>query len=133
MIRQDAWNALGQPDHFVRYAVDGVWTPWEYVNPPMQLGVEYRTTERYSGKPVYAKAVNIGKLFSSYDRKEVDHGVSDMEACIECKGLVGQQNLIPNKDVTSVTVDSTTIVIEHNGFSGQPEAVVIIKYTKSTD
>ena len=56
-----------------------------------------------------------------------------MEACIECKGLVGQQNLIPNKDVTSVTVDSTTIVIEHNGFSGQPEAVVIIKYTKSTD
>ena len=133
MIRQDAWNALGQPDHFVRYAVDGVWTPWEYVNPPMKIGVEYRTTERYSGKPVYAKAVNIGKLFSSYDSKEVDHGVSDMEACIECKGLVGQQNLIPNKDVTSVTVDSTTIVIEHNGFSGQPEAVVIIKYTKSTD
>ena len=26
---------------------------WEYVNPPMQLGVEYRTTERYLGKPVY--------------------------------------------------------------------------------
>lgn len=133
MIRQDAWSALEQPDHFVRYAVDGVWTPWEYVNPPMQLGVEYRTTERYNGNPVYAKAVNIGKLFSSYDSKEVDHGVSDMEACIECKGLVGQQNLIPNKDVTSVTVDSTTIVIEHNGFSGKPEAVVIIKYTKSTD
>lgn len=111
----------------------GGWQPWEWINPPTLLGVEYRTTERYSGKPVYAKAVNIGKLFSSYDSKEVDHGVSDMEACIECKGLVGQQNLIPNKDVTSVTVDSTTIVIEHNGFSGQPEAVVIIKYTKSTD
>ena len=27
--------------------------PWEWVNPPMKLGVEYRTTERYLGKPVY--------------------------------------------------------------------------------
>ena len=61
MIRQDAWNALGQPDHFVRYAVDGVWTPWEYVNPPMQLGVEYRTVEQYNSKPVYAKAISFGQ------------------------------------------------------------------------
>lgn len=29
------------------------WQPWEYVNPPMQPGVEYCTTERYNGKPVY--------------------------------------------------------------------------------
>lgn len=35
---------------------------WEYVNPPMYLGVEYRTTERYLGKPVYVKAINFGAL-----------------------------------------------------------------------
>lgn len=35
---------------------------WEYVNPPMQLGVEYRTTERYLGKPVYVKAVECGTV-----------------------------------------------------------------------
>ena len=34
--------------------------PWEWVNPPMNLGVEYRTTERYLGKPVYAQLVNLG-------------------------------------------------------------------------
>ena len=34
----------------------------EWVNPPMQLGVEYRTTERWKGKPVYVKAVDIGAL-----------------------------------------------------------------------
>lgn len=33
---------------------------WEYVNPPMQLGVEYRTTERYLGKPVYTQLMNWG-------------------------------------------------------------------------
>lgn len=32
-----------------------IYYPWEWVNPPMQIGVEYRTTERYLGKPVYKK------------------------------------------------------------------------------
>lgn len=35
-------------------------TTMEYLNPPMLLGVEYRTTERYLGKPVYAQLVNMG-------------------------------------------------------------------------
>lgn len=38
------------------------WRDWEYVNPPMALGVEYRTTERYDGKVVYTKLVNVGAL-----------------------------------------------------------------------
>lgn len=33
----------------------GEWTPLEYYNPPMELGVEYRTTDRIGGKPVYKK------------------------------------------------------------------------------
>ena len=36
------------------------WNPWEWVNPPMQLGVEYRTTERYLGNPVYVKVIEAG-------------------------------------------------------------------------
>jgi hypothetical protein len=35
---------------------------WEYVNPPMLEGVEYRTTERFNGKPVYARLINCGSL-----------------------------------------------------------------------
>ena len=46
----------------VRCFFNGVWTPWEWKNPPMALGVEYRTTERYNGKPVYAKLISIGAL-----------------------------------------------------------------------
>lgn len=33
---------------------------WEWVNPPMKLGVEYRTTERYLGKPVYTMLIDCG-------------------------------------------------------------------------
>lgn len=32
----------------------------EWLNPPMQLGVEYRTTERFQGKPVYALFAEFG-------------------------------------------------------------------------
>ena len=35
---------------------------WEYINPRMENGVEYRTTERYEGKPVYTKKVDTGAL-----------------------------------------------------------------------
>lgn len=38
------------------------WDEWEWVNPPMELGVEYRTTERWMDKPVYVKAVDCGTL-----------------------------------------------------------------------
>lgn len=32
---------------------NGTWQPFEWVNPQMLLGVNYRTTERFFGKPVY--------------------------------------------------------------------------------
>ena len=52
------------------------WGEWEYVNPPMLDGVEYRTTERYNGKAVYAKLTEI-----EYDglhpiEQEIASGVS---------------------------------------------------------
>lgn len=48
-----------------RCRINGEWKPWEWVDPPMMVGVEYRTTERYNGKPVYKKMVNCGKFPSS--------------------------------------------------------------------
>lgn len=45
-----------------RTLYNGTWLPWEWVNPPMQLGVEYRTTKRFNGWPVYTKAVWGGAL-----------------------------------------------------------------------
>lgn len=41
---------------------DGSWLPWEWIDPPMELGVEYRTTERYDGKAVTRKLVNCGAI-----------------------------------------------------------------------
>jgi hypothetical protein len=44
--------------------LDG-WRPWEWVNPPMMDGVEYRTTERWRGKTVYTRLIDCGALPAS--------------------------------------------------------------------
>ena len=38
------------------------WQPWEYENPPLFTGVEYRTTERYKGVAVYKKVNSNGDI-----------------------------------------------------------------------
>jgi hypothetical protein len=45
-----------------RTSADGgiTWEPWEWVNPLMEIGIEYRTTERWMGKPVYTTLVDCG-------------------------------------------------------------------------
>ncbi len=53
------------------YDPRGGWQPWEWVNPPTLLGVEYRTTERYLGKPVYKKLVDLGEAPSTKATKEI--------------------------------------------------------------
>lgn len=138
MIRQDAWNALAQPDHFARYAVDGVWTPWEYVNPPTLLGVEYRTVERYNGKPIHIKAVSLG-LLENNTSKSVEHGISDFESCVECSGFSGPINLVGSGGVDSIYATTSRVGIDTNGSfssaatSSKLNTVAIIKYTKTTD
>lgn len=51
------------------------WGEWEWKNPPMRVGVEYRTTERRVGKPVYTKLIEIGQLPNN-STKTVSTGVA---------------------------------------------------------
>lgn len=70
--RQDFYGSMTDPAHCVRYYVDGIWGEWEWVNPFMSPGAEYRTTERWQGKPVYTKSVDCGEVT---DGKVIDVGV----------------------------------------------------------
>ena len=49
----------------VKRKSNGQWFPWEWVNPPMIAGTEYRTVERYDGKVVYTKLIDMGSLPST--------------------------------------------------------------------
>ena len=44
---------------------------WEWINPPMALNTEYRTTERYMGRSVYKKLVALGEAPSTKGTKEI--------------------------------------------------------------
>ena len=47
----------------MRRTVDGdEGYPWEWVNPPMTIGVEYRTVERYDGEPVFVTLQSDGTI-----------------------------------------------------------------------
>lgn len=50
---------------FQRVCYLNTWADPEWVNPPMVVGVEYRTTERWSGSPVYCMTVDYGQLPAS--------------------------------------------------------------------
>ena len=46
----------------IRRKVNGTWQEWEWENPPMYNTVEYRTTKRYKGRPVYCRTFDYGWL-----------------------------------------------------------------------
>ena len=62
----------GQILHRYYHNILEVWSEWEYINPPLFLGVEYRTAERYLGKPVYAQLVNLGAAPSPDTSKAIN-------------------------------------------------------------
>lgn len=129
---QVSFNVTDLAFELRRVCTNGVWSPWEWVNPPMQLGVEYRTTERYNSKPVYVKTVDLGRL-PDRSNKSVEHGVADIEACFEFYGNYYPTgiNLIGNSTYTKLYLNNDTIYISTD--LSNASAIVVMKYTKTTD
>lgn len=113
-----------------------VWLPFEWSNPPLQIGVEYRTTERYLGKPIYVKLVNFGALpNTSY--KLVN--VAKNSQVIRVSGLVSNNRTIPgafgteNNRLVIANGDSSNIMIKTYADESASAANVTAWYIKSTD
>lgn len=120
----------------VNTLVYGAWTGWQWENPPMELGVEYCTTERYNGKLVYAQRVNFGAL-PDYSHKTIyvtAAGVTDVisyearyatatsGAIVDGSGQVGSNYSINgNQIIFTISVPSN---------SSAYNAIVLLKYIK---
>lgn len=103
--RQTAYNTSG--NKLVRVCTGGTWQPWEWENPPMILGEEYRTTERYMGKPVYTKLIDCG--LSSSGKKSVNSNLVGVNI-IRCSAAIDNRHVSPHiwkdDDSYSVLVDT---------------------------
>ena len=108
-MRVDTYRTITQTIYFgyqdwtgcvaTRYWYHGTqkWSDWEWINPPIVFGVEYRTTERYNWEPVYIKTVNFGTLPNS-TTKAVSHGISEAFSLVSLEGTAISSNdscLIP--------------------------------------
>lgn len=94
-IIQDAYTRSDQliaTSHARRLYRDG-WGEWEWENPPMYVGGERRTTERWNGKPVYAKLVTytpsgtIGNASGNADIL-IPHGITGFNRLVRVESTV---------------------------------------------
>ena len=118
--------------------IDGTWHPWEYVNPQMLLGKEYRTTERYLGRPVYKKLLLFtGAMTEGYS--DMEHNIENIAAVAGCYtelftgGTSWSTPILegPAQIIFSATPNAVRKFSAGN-FS-EYSARVLMSYTKTTD
>ena len=121
--------------------------PWEWVNPPMILGAEYRTTERYLGEPVHVKVVDCGVLPNGATLT-VKHEIANVGMIVEAKAIASNSTAgyngrapfpqIYNNSLTNgwtnylVAATSEEILIYCGGGLAGCSVYVTMRYTKTT-
>ena len=138
-IRYDANSAYQYFVHAEQYycaekrKINGAWQPWEWVNPPMTLGVEYRTTERWDEHTVYTKLIAFGAMPSD-GTSGINHGISGITQVIRCVGqnITAGQTIPSNWDgnYTSIYADKLSIYIYATSDVSANTAYAQLWYTK---
>lgn len=112
--------------------------PWEWVNPPMRLDTEYRTTERFLGKPVYVKTMDVDSLANN-TIKGIRHSIADIDHPIVAYATTSDGYSIPyidenTKDVKlNLSFTRTDVHINCVGDWTSSSCTIVVKYTKTTD
>lgn len=115
----------------------GVWSEWEFENPPMVVNVEYRTTERWRDKPVYTKLVDFGAMPDS-GTGYVQFTASGLSGILEAKGMTSHGWTLPyrlNGESAAVSAipsgNGFAVYITTDSDMSAYTAAVVIKYTKA--
>lgn len=96
------------PYKLIRWCVNGTWTE-EWENPPMVAGVEYRTTERWDGKAVYIKRVNLGTLPASGQKTTGYCPGGSTNVRFEAYTITSSGNVSPLPHITSTGVINASV------------------------
>lgn len=110
------------------------WQPWVWDNPPMVVGVEYRTADRMNGKPVYTQAIDFGALPNTTIKK-VEHAIADISSIVDYSlfsSSGGTANLVSHGNVTSIIASATYIQVTTNYNLSGVSARAVLRYTKTS-
>ena len=119
---------------------DNVCTPLEWVNPPMAMGEEYRTTERLDGKPVYIKYVGLGSAPNN-TYKIVDAGIFGvLDTVVSVYGWTLSGQALPFYHTSGSYIELSYYKMSNGGFLlrsnynfSDETCYGAVKYTKTTD
>ena len=117
-----------------RCRINGEWKPWEWVDPPMIPGIEYRTTERWNGAPVYAQLFDCSPLPNATTKVFPVEGnyADNISVVVDYGGMstyYGQS--LQNKGFVSLNVTQSKISITTEVDYSAGNAYVWVKYVKS--
>ena len=115
----------------------------EWINPPNNLGFEYRTVERQYGNPVYYKPFYTDIDWQNSGTKAVNHGISGFKTTVSAEAcILGVDNslyVLPShlnnaylaiQTVSSTSVNFSCIVDQSVKWRGQ--LYITLKYTKNS-
>lgn len=117
-----------------RFKTNGNWEPWEWVNPTMKIGIEYRTTERWNGKPVYAKLIDFGALPNA-SRKTISHNIQNVQSIVDIAATTSNGAIMNDMELagSNFTANNSAIVCQSSVNQSSFTAKVLLKYTKTSD
>lgn len=124
-----------------RFYYYGTWSEWECENPPMVAGVEYRTTERCNGRPIFKKliAYNVTSQIGSTSTivtHSIPHGISGLGQAIRAETWKGNY-IFPmfatnGGTINVAQVDATNIYLRFiNDFVGTGNMYISLAYIKT--
>lgn len=127
----DTSDSMLRGGHVQRVIYGGIVFEWEWVNPPMIAGIEYRTIERWKGKPVYTMLVDCGYLpnASTKDTRYSSGGVVDEP--LEWYGVYADEQVAVGNSSFEVLVTSTVVRIVTKSDKSAFTAQIAVKYTKN--
>ena len=113
----------------------------EWWNPPKQLGVEYRTIERWQNNPVYQMTLYVASLPDStlsviYSNATISKVVSVDGYAVDKMGMkyfqfpvILNNTVVPVADISNVGSDGSIVIYATRDMSNY-NAYITIKYTK---
>lgn len=125
----------------IRVCENDLWSKWCIENPPMKVGVEYRTTAVYDSKPVYSLVVDLGTLPNN-GTKWVSTGSETKIRCLSITGFdinnghsLPFYNLGTGKSISLnfVAVGERGIGIKSDFDASGYHGYAILKFTKKAD
>lgn len=105
-----------------------------WLNPPMGLGVEYRTTERWNKKLVYRKLINFGQLPNA-SRKTIFHNIQNVQSIVDIMAIASNGAIMNDMELagSNFTANNSVIACQSSVDQSSFTATVLLKYTKTSD